>query len=134
MWQFGELGYDVSIEENGRTGRKPIRWNYYEDANRRALYDALSKIISWRTSHEEIYGAETVKVHQYSVGDTNMSGKILVMDNVIVVANFTNEESTTQVNVPNAGEWTNLMTGEKVTLSASYEAVLGGGDYVVLVR
>jgi hypothetical protein len=63
-----------------------------------------------------------------------MSGKILVMDNVIVVANFTNEESTTQVNVPNAGEWTNLMTGEKVTLSASYEAVLGGGDYVVLVR
>ena len=134
MWQFGELGYDVSIEENGRTGRKPIRWNYYEDANRRALYDALSKIISWRTSHEEIYGAETVKVHQYSVGDTNMSGKILVMDNVIVVANFTNEESTTQVNVPNAGEWTNLMTGEKVTLSSSYEAMLVGGDYVVLVR
>jgi 1,4-alpha-glucan branching enzyme len=28
MWQFGELGYDVSIDENGRTGAKPIRWEY----------------------------------------------------------------------------------------------------------
>ena len=26
IWQFGELGYDVSIDENGRTGRKPIKW------------------------------------------------------------------------------------------------------------
>ena len=134
MWQFGELGYDVSIEENGRTGKKPVRWNYYEDANRKALYDAMSKVISWRTDHEEYYGQDNVTVHTWSVGDTQMDGKVLVMDKVIVVANFSNAQSTTSVNVPSAGEWTNLMTGEKVQLGSSHSFTLGASDYIVLVK
>ena len=134
MWQFGELGYDVSIEENGRTGKKPVRWNYYEDANRKALYDAISKVISWRTDNEDYYGQENVTVHTWSVGDAQMGGKVLVMDKVIVVANFNNAESTTSVNVPSAGEWTNLMTGEKVQLSLSHSFTLAANDYIVLVK
>ena len=39
IWQFGELGYDYSIEENGRTGRKPVRWDYYEEMHRHDLFD-----------------------------------------------------------------------------------------------
>ena len=66
--------------------------------------------------------------------DADMAGKILVMDRVIVVANFTNAEATTTVNVPNAGEWTNLMTGEKVQLGSSYSVKLAGSDYIVLVK
>lgn len=134
MWQFGELGYDVSIEENGRTGRKPVRWNYFEDADRKALYDAMSKIISWRTDNEEYYGQDEVKVHTWQVGDANMGGKVLVMDRVIVVANFSNEESTTQVSITNPGEWSNLITGEKRSLGTSEAFTLGASDYVVLVR
>jgi 1,4-alpha-glucan branching enzyme len=30
MWQFGELGFDYSIDYNGRLGRKPIRWDYLQ--------------------------------------------------------------------------------------------------------
>ncbi len=134
MWQFGELGYDVSIEENGRTGKKPVRWNYFEDANRRALYDAMSKIISWRTDNEDYYGQDNLTVHTWSVGDAQMGGKVLVMDRVIVVANFNNAQSTTSVNVPSAGEWTNLMTGEKVQLGSTHSFTLAGSDYIVLVR
>ncbi|MEE1167455.1 MAG: hypothetical protein UHS52_00380, partial [Alistipes sp.] len=134
MWQFGELGYDVSIEENGRTGRKPVRWEYFEDANRRALYDAMSKVISWRTSHQDYYGQDNLAVHTWSVADGNMGGKTLVMDKVIVVANFNNAESTTTINNPNPGEWTNLMTGEKVQVNASHSFTLGASDYIVLVR
>ena len=134
MWQFGELGYDVSIEENGRTGRKPVRWDYFEDADRRALYDAMSKIISWRTDHEEYYGQDNLAVHTWSVADGNMGGKTLVMDKVIVVANFNNAESTTTINNPNPGEWTNLMTGEKVQVNGSHSFTLGASDYIVLVK
>ena len=134
MWQFGELGYDVSIEENGRTGRKPVRWNYYNDANRKALYDAMSKVISWRTDNEEYYGQDNLTVHTWSVGDAQMGGKVLVMDKVIVVANFSNAQSTTSVNVPSAGEWTNLMTDEKVQLGSSHSFTLGASDYIVLVK
>ena len=134
MWQFGELGYDVSIEENGRTGKKPVRWNYYEDANRKALYDAVAKVISWRTDNEDYYGQDNLTVHTWSVGDAQMGGKVLVMDKVIVVANFNNAQSTTSVNVPSAGEWTNLMTGEKVQLGSSHSFTLGASDYIVLVK
>lgn len=136
LWQFGELGYDVSIEENGRTGRKPVRWNYLEDTNRKAMYDALSKIISWRTDHEEYYGQDNLSVHVWKVGDDSMNGKVLVMDKVIVVANFSNEHKITEVTIPSAcqGEWTNLMTGATLTLGSSYNFSLGASDYIVLVR
>jgi len=30
IWQFGEMGYDISIDFNGRVGSKPIRWDYLE--------------------------------------------------------------------------------------------------------
>ena len=134
MWQFGELGYDVSIEENGRTGRKPVRWNYYDDANRKALYDAMLKVISWRTDHQEYYGQDNLTVHTWNVGDGDMGGKTLVMDKVIVVANFNNAQSSTTINNPNPGEWTNLMTGEKVQVNGSHTFTLAASDYIVLVR
>ena len=134
MWQFGELGYDVSIEENGRTGRKPVRWNYLEDANRKALYDAMSKYVSWRTDHQEYYGQDNLSVHTWNVNDSHMSGKTLVMDKVIVVANFTNAQASTTISNPNPGEWTNLMTGEKVQVNGSHTFTLDGSDYIVLVR
>ena len=63
-----------------------------------------------------------------------MSGKVLVMDKVIVVANFSNNEATTTVNVPAAGQWTNLMTGDAVELGASHSFTLAASDYIVLVR
>ena len=134
LWQFGELGYDVSIEQNGRTGRKPVRWEYLEDSNRKALYDAVSKIISWRTDNEEYYGQDNLSVRSWLVGDNNMGGKTLVMDRVIVVANFTNSQTTTTVSVPSAGQWTNLITGATVDLDSSHTFTLAGSDYIVLVK
>ena len=144
MWQFGELGYDFSINANDsgvvgtgdeyRTHRKPIRWDYYEDVNRRALYDAMSKFVAWRTDHEDYYGQDNLPVHTWNVGDVNMSGKVLVMDKVIVVANFTNAEATTTVTVPSAGQWTNLMTGGSMMLGSTHDFTLAGSDYIILVR
>ena len=94
----------------------------------------MSKFVTWRTDNEEYYGQDNLSVNTWSVGDANMGGKVLVMDRVIVVANFTNASTTTSVNVPQAGEWTNLMTGEKVQLGTSHSFTLAGSDYVVLVR
>ena len=134
MWQFGELGYDISIDYNDRTGRKPIHWDYYNDANRKALYDAMSKFISWRTDNQDYYGQDNLAVHTWNVNDVDMGGKTLVMDKVIVVANFTNAEASTTISNPNPGEWTNLMTGEKVQVNGSHTVTLPGSDYIILVR
>lgn len=144
MWQFGELGYDFSINMNQdgvlgtgdeyRTSRKPIRWDYANDANRKSVYDAIAKVLKFRNDNEEYYAGDNLAVHTWSVGDTNMGGKILVMDKVIMVANFTNSTVSTTVNVANPGEWTNLMTGESVTLGTTHEVSLAGSDYVIYVR
>ena len=50
IWQFGEW-VDYSIEENGRTGKKPIKWEYYDDANRKALYDTYAKLMTLRNAN-----------------------------------------------------------------------------------
>ena len=150
MWQFGELAYDFSINSNEegvvgsgddyRTHRKPIPWKlgYDKDSNRKALYDNLSKIISFRTDNPEIFSSDSGDKERttWKVGDGAMSGKTLVLSNthggVIVVANQSFSQATTTVNVPQTGVWTNLITGEKVNLSSNYSVTLKAHEYVVL--
>ena len=38
IWQFGELGYDISIDDGGRVSNKPIKWEYFSDTDRHSLY------------------------------------------------------------------------------------------------
>jgi 1,4-alpha-glucan branching enzyme len=52
LWQFGELGYDYSINHcpNGtihpdcRVSNKPIRWDYYSQPNRQELYSIVGEL------------------------------------------------------------------------------------------
>ncbi len=60
LWQFGELGYEFSINycpngtisENCRVDVKPIRWEYFQNADRKRLYDITSKLIAFKTKYE----------------------------------------------------------------------------------
>ena len=52
IWQFGELGYDISINENGRVGNKPILWNYFDDVNRKNVYETYSKLIQLKLKYD----------------------------------------------------------------------------------
>jgi len=48
IWQFGELGYDISIDQGGRLGRKPIPWldglNYYTSNDRKSLFNTFAAL------------------------------------------------------------------------------------------
>ncbi len=152
MWQFGELAYDYSINMNDkgvlgssdeyRTHRKPIPWKlgYDKDANRMALYENLGKIISFRTENAQIFSSDAGDKERttWNVGGSSMGGKTLVLSNsyggVIVVANQSTKQATTNVSVPQTGEWTNLITGQKVTLGSSYSVTLNAHEYIVLGR
>ena len=52
IWQFGELGYDISIDQNGRVGNKPILWNYFEEQNRKDVYNTYSKLIQLKLKYD----------------------------------------------------------------------------------
>ncbi len=141
MWQFGELGYDYSINYNDRTGRKPVKWGYFNDVNRRALYDAMSKVISFRKANEDMFGdSATIKEFTHHVTDSDKGAKHMVYrtagGSVVVVANFTeNDTNNLTIKVTDNGEWTNLLTDEKVTISNGYfDVAPKSGELIILVK
>lgn len=52
IWQFGEVGYDISINNPCRVCNKPIRWNYFEDYHRKNLYKIYQAALDLRLNHD----------------------------------------------------------------------------------
>ena len=55
IWQFGEIGYDVDINYNDRTGRKPLHWEYYDVPERKALYDTYAGLLKFRRENHRFF-------------------------------------------------------------------------------
>lgn len=124
IWQFGELGYDISIDENGRTGKKPIKWEYLDNPNRKSLHDAYSKLINLRMQHPELFNATATL--DWKVGTNNWdAGRFITLSSfgnakqVVVVGNFINNEVSVTAEFPKTGEWYTLMTSETFEVSST---------------
>ena len=135
LWQFGEMGYDVSIEENERTGRKPLHWEYLEDADRKSVHDTYVHLAELRNAAPELFDA--TGPFTWKVAVTNWAnGRILYSESVtgkklMVMGNFTN--AAINVSLPaEGGDWTNYMTGETETLTGSVSLPAHG--YVVYTK
>jgi len=123
LWMFGELGYDVSIDFNGRTGNKPIRWDYYDDPLRRNVYETFASIIHLRRAHDVFHDAETSVTRSFS-GDV----KRLVLshpngEHAVVVGNFGVTGRTATVSFPVTGTWRNFFSGEMVDVATSSQTL-----------
>lgn len=138
IWQMGELGYDISIDEGGRTGRKPVLWNYLEDTNRKALYDTYAGLSTLRKDHPELFASSadfkwTVGVNNWDNGrfiSSVADGKALV-----VAGNFTNKTSSYTVTFPKTGTWENYFTGEKLEVDATTQTVsVPGNNFKLFVQ
>lgn len=59
IWQFGEIGYDISIEENGRTGEKPVKTDEYMAVPaRKALYDTYAALLKFRRENPRFFDSD----------------------------------------------------------------------------
>lgn len=122
IWQFGELGYDKSINlcENGtnsedcRTNPKPIPFTlgYHLDANRMSLYETWAKMIKIRKDNP-VFHTKT-----FTIASGNLLPRLDIwsdaipvteLKNVIVLANFNTTVQTVNTSFPFAGTWYNLM-------------------------
>ena len=130
VWQFGELGYDFSINYNGRTGRKPVRWDYFDVTERKKIYETYSRLFWLRnrlpnTFHKDFdnpSGTKTDLVSQFkryhfysSVGDTA----------VTIVANTANSTITgnPDFNASTSAQWYefNSQTWQSVSSSMTLQ-------------
>ena len=114
IWQFGELGYDISIDENGRTGKKPVKWDYQGIISRNQLNKTYSSLINLRMEHEELFNS-TATLNWEVTPTFWEQGRFITLSSfgnskqVVVVGNFTNESITASTKFPATGTWYNYM-------------------------
>ena len=139
IWQFGELGYDYSIEYNNRTGRKPVRWDYYEDEYRKGLYDEYARLLKFRKDNPEFF--DDGVNFSWQVGYDNWTnGRTITCSKsdgqtFVVVGNFDTEARRDYVAVA-AGSWRDYFTGETFERGSNglLTVELGPGEYRLLVN
>lgn len=142
IWQFGELGYDFSINrcedgsvnESCRTSPKPVPFaiGYDTNANRKAIYETWAKILELRLGNE-VFNTKT-----FTVESGNLMPRIYIwndalpassLKNVVILANFTLTSQNIPANFPYTGEWHNLMNGSvtQITNTAQQITIEPGG-------
>lgn len=129
IWQFGELGYDISIDENGRTGEKPLKWDYLKDPNRYGLFAHYAKLIGWKR-HNAIF--------REGIVDHNVAGAVkyyLLKDGgqeVLVVGNFDVMPHDFTVPTDLRNKWYDNLTESALDWHATSSITLAAGQYYIL--
>ena len=136
IWQFGELGYDVSINFNGRVGEKPIYWDYYSDLNRKDLYDMYSKLIKIRNKNEIFRSAETSV--QLSLDNPNGLKRIGLSHSTmsaIIIGNFGVETQLINPSFYYSATWYNDFNGEIIEITDTQaEIELAPGEFRIFTN
>ncbi len=141
LWQFGELGYDFSINhcqdgtvnEGCRTDPKPIpsEIGYTTDENRLAVYNTWADIIQLRLT-QEVFNTAT-----YDIQSGDLLPRIYVwndainpseLKNVIVVANFDVVEKNIIPYFPYTGTWYDLLSEAPISVTST------GTDYTITLQ
>ncbi len=143
-WQFGEMGYDYSINtcvngtvnNNCRLDPKPIRWDYLQNTYRRRLKEIVSSLSKLRAYKPAVFSNLTVG------NGTDLSSvfvKKLVLThsdlNVVVLANFDANTVNTSIDFPSLGKWKNYLTGDSLQVATNTQNfTLTPGAYKVFIN
>ncbi len=119
IWQFGELGYDYSINtcENGtindacRTNPKPVRWDYLDNSDRTSLFQVMAKLNELKQKYDEF----SPTAAQYYLKDTTKWYTLTNNNNhVLAVGNFDVQSNNQNVTFPKTGKWYEFFTHDSI--------------------
>ncbi|MGC9364658.1 MAG: alpha-amylase family glycosyl hydrolase [Fidelibacterota bacterium] len=123
IWQFGELGYDVSIDYDGRLSEKPIRWHYFQDVERKSLYKTIAALLKLR--HENDVFTNPAASVQMSVGSNTKRIVMSGSPNVVIIGNFGVTSLSVTPNFQHTGRWYDYFSGDSIN-------VVSGSDPIAL--
>jgi 1,4-alpha-glucan branching enzyme len=131
IWQFGELGYDYSINHctngtvnpNCRLDPKPIRWDYLQNISRKRLYDIYSAILKLRFHPLYKNGFLTDRVAHNLAGGFKWLQVSTDTSNLCLIGNFDVTTQTGQVTFQNAGTWYDYLNGNTFTATGSAQSI-----------
>lgn len=126
IWQFGEMGYDISIDYPCRICNKPILWNYLSENSRKRLYDVYKATINLRKSHPVFTGDDFT----YSL---NGAVKTLTLNNptmnALVAVNIDVNSQDKILYFQNNGWWYEYFTGDSLEITVNTNITLNPGEY-----
>jgi len=114
IWQFGELGYDYSIDYNGRLGEKPVRWDYYDDWRRNYTYQLISALIALTTEHDVFETDDFVLNVNGPMKSISLNHESM---NVFITGNFDVEAGGIASDFAHPGTWYEYFTGEALEVT-----------------
>ncbi len=129
IWQFGELGYDVSIDYNDRTGEKPIKWDLLEDSNHSKLYHKYLQMLELKSNYNVFNTSDIMLDVEDDVADKKI---VLEGDSsdIFLVGNFDVEQITTTADFTQTGTWYDVFNDESITVTdVNMELTLEPGEY-----
>lgn len=130
IWQFQELGYDYSIDFNGRVGEKPIRWDYNSNPGRRSLYDTFRALIELKSDYA-VFSTDNFSISQQQGKLKRINLQHSEMD-VVVLGNFDVLTGTIPGGFTRTGKWYEFFSGDSLMITSSTldsEISLQAGEY-----
>ena len=127
IWQFGEIGYDYTIEHNGRTGEKPVVTDeYLAVPARKALYDTYAALLKFRKENPRYFDKDA-KFEWTPTGEIKKITCSVDGNTFHVVGNFS---KTSKLYTLPSGTWTDEINGG----TASGSITLKQGEFRLLTK
>lgn len=124
LWQFGEHGYDFSINwcangtiNNGcRTDPKPIRWDYLQDPHRRHLRDVTAALLHLRNT-QDVFETTDFQI----ISNNSGKGRIVKLNspatNLMALANVGVTTENTPTSFQHTGWWYEYFSGDSLNVT-----------------
>ena len=128
IWQFGELGYDISIDYICRTCNKPILWNYFTENSRKRLYDVYKASIELRKSHPVFTGDDFTYSLNGAVKSLKLNDPSM---NAVVIVNIDVNPQDKTIDFQHNGWWYEYFSGDSIQINGTSIISLDPGEYKV---
>jgi 1,4-alpha-glucan branching enzyme len=144
LWEFGEMGYDYSINycpSNGsindscRLSPKPIRWDYLQNIMRLRVHDIFAALMKLRSHplYKDVF--LTNQVERDLTGAFKWLKVLTDTSRILVVGNFGVTSQTGAVTFPSPGTWYDYLNGTTMNATGGAQSMtLQPGEYHVYLN
>ena len=127
IWMGGELGYDVSINTNGRLGEKPFAWDYLSNTDRKNLFETFAALIRLKKAYPA-FSSSDFTINAWSATKSLYINHSSM--NVAAIGNFDVAIQNAPITFQSVGMWYEFFSGNSLSVTdVNMQIDLQPGEY-----